>query len=109
MDKIISLFYQTLFAAGQEGSGTFKNPLGETTEFKALINKVLEVLIDVGIPILVVFIVYAGFKFVTAQGNTTKLEEARKTLLWAVIGGAVLVGAKVIATAIQDTIGIIEP
>ncbi|HEY4493768.1 MAG TPA: pilin [Candidatus Paceibacterota bacterium] len=111
MQRILEFFTQTTYAqiTSKGGSSVFKNPLGGTTNFTELLNKVLEVIIAIGVPILVVFIVYAGFLFVTAQGNETKLEKAKASLFWAIIGGAVLIGAKVIATAIQDTVGVIGP
>jgi len=118
MKKIFTLFLTftsslpslaLAISGGSDGAGSgskFKNPLGEgTTEFSQLLVKILDVLITIGIPILVLFIVYAGFLFVTAQGNETKIEEAKKSLWWAIIGGAVLVGAKLIASVVCSTIG----
>lgn len=55
-------------------------------------------------PIAVVMIIYAGFLFVTAQGNEAKLTLAKKTLLWSVVGLILILGTKVLATAIQATI-----
>ena len=40
----------------------------------------------------------------TAQGNETKLEKAKTTFLWTVIGAAVLLGSWAIAQVIQTTI-----
>lgn len=55
-------------------------------------------------PIAVVMIIYSGFLFVTAQGNETKLTVAKRTLLWAVVGLFLILGAKVLSEAIQATI-----
>ncbi|HEY9583043.1 MAG TPA: pilin [Candidatus Paceibacterota bacterium] len=111
MQKILEFFTKIVYADPPAGGGSkvFDNPLGSTSSFSALIEKVLEVLIQIGIPVLVVFIVYAGFLFVTAQGNEKKIEDAKSALFWAVIGGAVLVGAKVIATVVKQTVGVIGP
>ena len=49
-------------------------------------------------------IVYSGFLFVTAQGNETKLEKAKKVIVWTLIGGVLVLGAQVVATAIQGTV-----
>ena len=57
---------------------------------------------SVALPFIAIFIIYAGFLFVTAQGNEKKLETAKKTLLWAVVGGVVVIGAYAIAHAIVD-------
>jgi hypothetical protein len=49
-------------------------------------------------------IMYAGFKYVTARGDSTKIKEATTALTYAAIGAAVLLGAWVISQAIQGTI-----
>ena len=49
-------------------------------------------------------IMYAGFLYVTARGNSSKIEKAHNALLWAVIGAAILLGAWVISQAISSTI-----
>jgi hypothetical protein len=49
-------------------------------------------------------IIYCGFLFVFARGNSEKLTHAREALLWTIIGAAILLGALAIATMIQGTI-----
>ncbi|MCR4306787.1 MAG: pilin, partial [Candidatus Yonathbacteria bacterium] len=71
----------------------------------ALIEKILKVVVDIGTPIAVLFIIYAGFLFVTAQGDPTKITKAKNAFTWAIIGTAVLLGAWVLAVAIGGTIG----
>lgn len=83
---------------------TFCNPLGETNTILLLLEKILSALVLIGIPVLVIFIVYAGFLFISAQGDPEKINKARSTLFWAVIGGAVLIGARVIATIVDKTV-----
>ena len=79
------------------------NPL-DVENIVDFLKKLIDVAIMLGIPVAVLFIIYAGFLFVTAQGNPTKLAAARKALLAAIIGTAILLGAWVIATAIKGTI-----
>ncbi len=83
------------------------NPLGNNSGVDTLpkfIEKLLDIVITIGIPIVVVFIIYAGFLFVSSRGNKEKLGPAKDALLYALIGAAVLLGAKIIALAIQGTI-----
>ena len=47
---------------------------------------------------------YGGFLYVTAGGDEEKLGKAQKTITWALVGTAVLLGANVIMNAIQGTI-----
>ena len=85
------------------GGATFKNPL-DSGDIPALLSKVLHLLVQIGIPVLIIFIVYAGLKFVTAQGNPEEIKKAKSSLFWAVIGGAVLLGAEIISKVIQETV-----
>ncbi len=62
------------------------------------------VILPLGGVIAVIYIIYAGFLFVTAQGNETKLETAKRAFLYAAIGTAVLLGAWAISAAIKATI-----
>ena len=86
------------------GDPIFYNPLGEGTTVEILITKLLSALITLGIQLLVLYIVYAGFKFITAQGDSAQVTKARESLYWAMVGGAVLIGAKVIESILCGTI-----
>src|SRR3989344_3321278 len=85
-------------------AAVFDNPI-EAKSFVALLTTVLHALVQIGIPVLVIFIVIAGFKFVTAQGSEKGITEAKDAFKWAVIGGAVLLGAQIIADVIANTVG----
>ncbi|MBI2046366.1 MAG: hypothetical protein HYT28_03035 [Parcubacteria group bacterium] len=80
-----------------------KNPIGAES-FQELIQKMLGVMLDIGVPIATLFIIYSGFLFVKAQGNPEKLKEAKETFFWTIVGTAVLLGAWVLAQAIKGTI-----
>lgn len=71
----------------------------------AFFLEIVNVVIQFGALLIVFFLVLAGFKFVTAQGNPEKVSEARKMLAWIVVGAFVLLGAYVIRAAICGTIG----
>ncbi len=80
------------------------NPFKQDT-IQGLINVVInDILMPIGIVVSVLMIMYAGFKYVTARGNPSKITEANQALLYAAIGAAVLLGAWVISQAIQGTI-----
>ena len=97
-------------ATGDSGGGgaTFENPLGGVSDIPALLSTVVHLLVQIGIPVLVIFIVYAGLKYVTAQGSPEKIKEAHQALFWAVIGGAVLLGAEIISRVIQATVAALQ-
>jgi hypothetical protein len=63
----------------------------------------LKAVVQISLPILTLFIVYAGFKFVFARGNSGRLEEAKKNILYVVLGAILILGAWVLATLISST------
>jgi hypothetical protein len=67
-------------------------------------EKVLDILIMVGVPFITVMIIWTGFQFVQAQGNKDKLKTAKQTLLAVIIGSALLIGAGTIANGIAKTV-----
>ena len=86
-------------------SGKICNPLGNSVNsIPELIQKFLIGAIKIGIPIIALAIVYSGFLFVFARGNPEKLTAAKETLLWTLVGAAILLGSWTIATLIQTTI-----
>jgi len=87
-------------------STTLANPLanGGVNDIPTLIQKILEIVITIGVPIVALAIIYAGFQFVAARGNPEKLKRAKETLLYVIIGAAILLGAYVIAEAIGATV-----
>lgn len=93
--------------SGSNSSATLKNPLdngnGNMT-FTDLLTMILKIVTEIGSIVVVFFIIYAGFMFVTAQGNEEKLTKAKNSLMWTLIGAAILLGANAIALAVQGTV-----
>jgi len=84
------------------GDGTVcSSPIGTVTEF---IERILNIVIMIGIPIVVLALIWAGFLYVKAQGSPDKITEAHKTLLWTIVGAALLMGSWAIANAIKETV-----
>lgn len=86
-------------ALAQDNSLT--NPISSTT-FADLVAKLAKAVAAIGVPLVAIFLIWSGFLFVTSQGNEKKLEEAKQAFYWAVIGGAVVVGAYALASAIVN-------
>ncbi len=82
------------------------NPLGGNgpTNLPAFIKTLLEGVLTVGIPIVALAIIYCGFLFVSARGNTEKLTKAKDALLYTLIGAAILLGSWAIAQMISATV-----
>ena len=92
-------------ASGGSGcqSGELCNPL-ESDSIPAFLLKIIDVILVFALPLIIIYIMYAGFLLVTSQGNPSEIETARSALLWAVIGGVVILGARLIIEVIQGTI-----
>ena len=95
-----------LFATGDPCTDPTKlcNPI-KFDKLTSFFLEIVNVVIQYGALLIVFFIVFAGFKFVTAQGNSEQVSEARKMLTWIVVGAFVLLGVYVIRAAICGTIG----
>ncbi len=84
---------------------TLENPLeGQYETIPEFIEGILKIVVQIGVPIAVFFIIYAGFLFVTSRGSDSQLEKAKTTLTWALIGSAILLGAWVLANAVAGTV-----
>ena len=91
--------------------GFLCNPLkAEFSSIPLFIAGSLKVLVMIALPVIVLFFVIAGFKFISAQGNPSKLEEARKNFVWVVVGALLIRGSWVLATLIAATVSqLVEP
>jgi len=83
---------------------TLKNPLkvNSIAEFLELVLKIVTLF---ALPIIIFFIIYAGFLFVTAQGKPDQITKARNALLYSVVGGVIILGAHLLLAVIQGTVG----
>ncbi len=94
-----------------QGNGT-NSPVGTTeivnpitsTSLEALIKTILIGVIKIGIPIIALAIIYCGFLFVAARGNSEKIGKAKEALMYTLIGAAILLGSWAIALLIKDTV-----
>ena len=92
-----------------ESSLTIQNPLGRgNTSVEAVLLKVMNLVAMVGGVVVVFFIIYSGFLFVTAGDSDTDRSKAKDVFLYTVIGGAILLGADVIANIVVGTVNAIK-
>jgi len=103
---IIALFLLTspfyVFASGGAVNLDTFNPIGQNS-VEGLIAAVLQFVVKIGAVVVVFFVIYAGFQFVTAQGNEEKITKARKSFLWTIIGALILLGAMTLSGVICRT------
>jgi len=115
----LSILAQTVFAVGPTTGGggpttgggtsittTINNPLGTDgpQNIPDFIKAIIKIVLIIGVPIIVLAIIYTGFLFVQAQGNPEAITKAKTSLMYTLIGAALLLGAFVIAEAIGKTV-----
>lgn len=92
-------------STGVKVNTKIENPLGDSiSDIPSFIEAILNIVLTVGVPIVTLAIIYAGFLFVKAQGNPEELGKAKKTLMYTLVGAALLLGSWVIAKAIKGTV-----
>ncbi|MBU6214934.1 hypothetical protein KGM48_03830 [Patescibacteria group bacterium] len=83
------------------------NPLGGPSGPGSLmdfLNKILDFVIQIGSVVVILMLIYVGFLFVVARGDSTKISTARSALLWTLVGALILLGSKAISLGIQATV-----
>jgi hypothetical protein len=92
-------------SAGTGGTNATQlmNPLKSETLTGFLLN-LIDILILFAIPLIILMIIYAGFLYVMARGNEEQVTRATRALTYAVIGGLLILGAKLLLTIIQGTV-----
>ena len=82
---------------------TIPKPLGSGgRDIPTLIDAIATWLLEIGLTIAVIIVVWAAFLFMTSGGSKERVTMARKTLLYAIIGIAVLLLAKGVTLLIQN-------
>ena len=98
---------------GQNNTGTagvnpaqgfeLQNPLVVNT-ICGLIKIILNFLLSIGGPIAALFLVWAGFMFVKARGNSSELNNAKKNLVAVFVGIFIFLSAWFLGQVIANTL-----
>jgi hypothetical protein len=108
---LIFLTSSQVWAAGVDidpvGSGSIRidNPLKDNIDsIPELVSIILSAVVQVGVPVVALGIIYSGFLFVQAQGKPEEISRAKAAFAWTLAGAAIVLGAFVIVEIIQGTI-----
>lgn len=69
-----------------------------------LIDNVTDWILGITGAIAVIFIIYGGFRYITASGNSQQMETAKNILIKAIIGLVIIVVAYVIVKAVLNAL-----
>jgi hypothetical protein len=98
---VVWVVFSAHLADAVGGGFSFDAPTSSQT-FGELILHLARAITAIGIPVVSVMLVWAGFLFVTAGGNEEQLKKAKMAFKWGLVGGAIVIGAWAIATAIVN-------
>lgn len=74
------------------------------TSIEGFLVALLNIFIMIATPIIVLFIIYAGFLYVTAQGNTEQVKQATRALTYAIIGGIIVLGSVALSQILANVV-----
>jgi hypothetical protein len=92
---------------GNTGSPTSQAP-GRDLTIQDVFNIIVGLtcwLTRIAIFLIVIFLLYYGFLFMKAQGDPTKITDAKKAFLWGIVGIIVILGTYSIIATVAYTVG----
>lgn len=114
---VLSFFVVPFFVLAQGGDQTtpntgtpvkfeIKNPLkgGEDSLTEVIVTLLNNVVMPIAAVAVVIWIIYAGFTFLTAQGKEAEIRKAKDRLLWSLVGAGILLGAAGISKVVENTV-----
>ncbi len=75
---------------------------GQPCDLLGIITKVTNLLKIIAIPLATIMIIISGIQYLTSAGNEERASRARKTLLYTVIGFAIIMSVDFIVGLIQE-------
>jgi TRAP-type C4-dicarboxylate transport system permease small subunit len=92
-----------MIALAQE-TAKLENPIGSIGSVPELLASILNVLLIVAMPIIVLYLIYAGFQYVIARGKPEELQKANRSIMYGLIGAVIVVGAFAILEIITNLV-----
>lgn len=101
----IVLFLLPIVARGAFGGdpGGLTNPLS-VDSLRKFLDLILDVIVQIGWPLVVLAVIWTGFLFVKAQGKPAELDTAKQAFIWTVVGALIVLGAFAIGQFICGTV-----
>lgn len=85
------------------------SPAGLFGSLGGLMSAIIQIMIGLSAILCIIFIIVGGYKFITSGGDPKKLESARMTIFYALIGIAVVILAFIILQVVQYFVGSTVP
>ncbi len=94
-----------LLAASSVSAVLLPNPLGPGSNIFTFIDRFLDLLFTFGLPLAVIMILWSALQFLTSGGNPQKIQSAKNTLLYTMVGFGILLLSKGIIKFICNFFG----
>lgn len=102
---VIALSFGILvLGAGSETKVEIPNPL-KVTSVSELIDRIVTYIIEIATILLPLAILYGAYLFMSAGGDTEKISQGRKTILWTVIGYGLILISKGVTMIVAEILG----
>lgn len=89
---------------GGGNSFTLTNPLASCNDLSCIANAIIAALFTISIPIVSIMVLIGGFQILTAGGDPEKFRTGRKTIIYAVVGFAIILLAGGVVSLIRSLI-----
>ena len=104
---LLAIFTPVLVFAQNPININIPNPINSGDLMSLITTLLRSVVMPIAAVLVVLYIIYAGFTFVTAQGKPGEIEKAKQRLLWSLIGAGILLGAVAISEVVERTVNTI--
>ena len=82
------------------------DPTGGNVKVENLVGTVMNTMFWVVGILSVIMLIYGGIKYITSGGSSSKLNDAKNTILYAIVGLVVSLIAVVIINFVNSTVGV---
>lgn len=77
---------------------------GPNTSIPEIVQKVLDFATVFAVVVCVAILIFAGYNYMTANGDENKISKATKSITWAIIGLVVVFAARILIRFVIDKI-----
>ncbi len=106
MDQIVTKNVHNLLAYQLEGPGIQVEPDNSVSQLESIISNVIGVITIVAFIFFTFQIIFAGYAFISANGDEKKLETSRKKLTNGILGLTIVVVAYGLTAFIANLLGL---
>ncbi len=71
---------------------------------KDFLESIFSTVMLIGMPVIGLVLIYAGFMFITARGNKVQIQTAIRNMTYVVLGTALVLGSYAIGSILYNTI-----